>query len=98
MKSIHSIRALPSPTPTHLPTHPSLTVCCVDIQNIDNEVNVNDPSVAQHNPLSGPIRRNSNASSFSWCTCSVSICRDQLNGRVAWVGQPNDQVCRARLA
>jgi hypothetical protein len=63
----------------------------VDIENVNNEVNADDPRVAHHNPLSGPIRRNSNSSSYSWCTCSVSICVNQLNGRVAWVGQPNDQ-------
>ncbi|KAG2448768.1 hypothetical protein HYH02_006122 [Chlamydomonas schloesseri] len=63
-------------------------VCCVDIQSVDNEVNEDDPAVAHHNPLSGPIRRNSDASSYSWCTCSVSICEKQLKGRVAWVGRP----------
>lgn len=41
-------------------------VCCVDIQNVDNTVNEDDPHVAQHNPLSGPIRRNSHNSSYSW--------------------------------
>lgn len=41
-------------------------VCCVDIQNIENEYNEDDATVAWHNPLSGPIRRNSNSSSYSW--------------------------------
>ncbi len=63
-------------------------MCCVDIQNVDNELNVDDPTVASINPLSGPIRRNSHNSSYSWCTCSVSICEKQLKGRVAWVGKP----------
>ncbi|KXZ46515.1 hypothetical protein GPECTOR_43g952 [Gonium pectorale] len=65
-------------------------VCCVDIQNVDNEVNEDDPTVAHHNPLSGPIRRNSDPSSYSWCTCSASICEKQLRGRVAWIGRPGD--------
>lgn len=65
-------------------------VCCVDIQNVDNADNTADPAVARHNPLSGPIRRNSDASSYSWCVCSTSICTDQLNGTVAWVGAPGD--------
>jgi hypothetical protein len=65
-------------------------VCCVDIQSVDNALNSDDASVARHNPLSGPIRRNSNASSYSWCVCSVSICTRQLNGTVAWVGTPGD--------
>ena len=63
-------------------------VCCVDIRNVGNEVNTADPSVARRNPLRGPIMRNSNPSSYSWCVCSVSICVDQLNGTVAWVGAP----------
>ncbi|GLI63971.1 hypothetical protein VaNZ11_007139 [Volvox africanus] len=63
-------------------------VCCVDIQNVDNEFNVDDPTVARHNPLSGPIRRNSNPGSYSWCTCSATICEKQLKGRVAWIGRP----------
>jgi hypothetical protein len=61
-------------------------VCCVDIQDVDNDMNSEDPSVAQHNPLAGPIRRNSQSSSYSWCTCSETICEKQLKGRVAWVG------------
>jgi hypothetical protein len=63
-------------------------VCCVDIQSVGNAQNTADPSVARYNPLEGPITRNSDASSYSWCVCSVSICRDQLNGTVAWVGKP----------
>lgn len=63
-------------------------VCCVDIKSVDQEYNEDDPHVAYHNPLSGPIRRNSHPSSYSWCTCSVSICEKQLGGRVAWVGRP----------
>ena len=46
--------------------------------------------MARYNPLSGPIRRSSDASSYSWCVCSVSICTDQLNGTVAWVGRRGD--------
>ena len=65
-------------------------VCCVDIQNVGNARNDADASVARHNPLEGPITRNSDPSSYSWCVCSVSICRDQLNGTVAWVGTPGD--------
>mmetsp|Transcript_28194 Transcript_28194/g.71896 ORF Transcript_28194/g.71896 Transcript_28194/m.71896 type:complete len:148 (-) Transcript_28194:1429-1872(-) len=65
-------------------------VCCVDIKNVDNEVNEHDPSVAYRNPLSGPIRRNSHNSSYSWCTCSETICEKQLKGRVAWVGRPGN--------
>ena len=63
-------------------------VCCVDIQSVDNALNDADPAVSRHNPLSGPIRRNSDAASYSWCVCSVSICTQQLNGTVAWVGAP----------
>ncbi|KAG1679928.1 hypothetical protein FOA52_006992 [Chlamydomonas sp. UWO 241] len=58
-------------------------VCCVDIKNVDNEANTDDAHVAARNPLSGPIRRNSHESSYSWCTCSESICERQLNGRMA---------------
>ena len=65
-------------------------VCCVDIQNVGNARNEADASVARHNPLEGPITRNSDPSSYSWCVCSVSICRDQLNGTVAWVGTQGD--------
>ncbi len=65
-------------------------VCCVDIQAVGNSLNTDDPSVARHNPLEGPITRNSDASSYSWCVCSVSICTKQLNGTVAWVGVPGD--------
>ena len=63
-------------------------VCCVDIQDVDNELNAEDPTVARHNPLAEPIRRNSHKSSYSWCTCSETICEKQLKGRVAWVGKP----------
>lgn len=65
-------------------------VCCVDIQNAANSKNSKDSTVARHNPLEGPIRRNSDASSYSWCVCSVSICINQLNGTVAWVGAPGN--------
>ncbi|KAG2501283.1 hypothetical protein HYH03_001085 [Edaphochlamys debaryana] len=65
-------------------------VCCVDIQNVDNAHNTDDPTVASYNPLAGPIRRNSHPSSYSWCTCSASICIRQLGGRVAWIGKPGD--------
>jgi hypothetical protein len=65
-------------------------VCCVAIQSVDNALNADDAGVARHNPLAGPIRRNSDASSYSWCVCSVSICTHQLNGTVAWVGTPGD--------
>ena len=65
-------------------------VCCVDIQSVDNAVNGADRSVARYNPLAGPIRRNSDASSYSWCVCSVAICTQQLNGTVAWVGAPGN--------
>jgi len=65
-------------------------VCCVDIQSVDNADNNADPTVARYNPLAGPIRRNSDASSYSWCVCSVKICTEQLNGTVAWVGTPGD--------
>ena len=41
-------------------------VCCVDIKSVDQEYNEDDPHVAYHNPLSGPIRRNSHPSSYSW--------------------------------
>eukprot|EP00730_Choanoeca_flexa_P015022 TRINITY_DN6781_c0_g1_i1.p1 TRINITY_DN6781_c0_g1~~TRINITY_DN6781_c0_g1_i1.p1 ORF type:complete len:154 (+),score=24.68 TRINITY_DN6781_c0_g1_i1:132-593(+) len=67
-------------------------VCCVDIKNVDNEHNTDDPTVARHNPLSEPIRSNSDKSSYTWCTCSESICTDQLDGTVAWVGQPGDKI------
>lgn len=63
-------------------------MCCVDIQNVGNAHNVNDGTVARFNPLEGPIKRNSDASSYTWCVCSVSICTQQLNGTVAWVGKP----------
>lgn len=65
-------------------------VCCVEIKNVDNEYNTNDRSVAFHNPLSGPIRRNSQPHNYSWCTCSALICEEQLHGRVAWVGKAGD--------
>lgn len=65
-------------------------VCCVDIKSLDNELNAHDPNVAHHNPLSGPILRNSHKSSYSWCTCSATICEKQLGGRVAWIGRPGD--------
>eukprot|EP00045_Choanoeca_perplexa_P000259 m.13565 g.13565 ORF g.13565 m.13565 type:complete len:149 (+) comp10182_c0_seq1:101-547(+) len=67
-------------------------VCCVDIHNVDNPHNQHDAGVARHNPLSEPIRANSDTSSYSWCTCSESICTDQLHGTVAWVGLPGDQI------
>jgi hypothetical protein len=50
------------PLPCSIP--PSIHPSCA--QNVDNEVNEDDPSVAHHNPLSGPIRRNSNSSIYSW--------------------------------
>ena len=65
-------------------------VCCVDITAVDNAVNDADSTVARYNPLAGPIRRNSDASSYSWCVCSVKICTEQLNGTVAWVGVPGN--------
>ncbi|MEW5302750.1 MAG: hypothetical protein WDW36_005500 [Sanguina aurantia] len=65
-------------------------VCCVDIQSVDNQINQDDPTVSTFNPLSGPIKRNSNSSSYAWCVCSQSICTNQLKGRVAWVGQSSD--------
>mmetsp|Transcript_16557 Transcript_16557/g.28380 ORF Transcript_16557/g.28380 Transcript_16557/m.28380 type:complete len:139 (+) Transcript_16557:118-534(+) len=63
-------------------------VCCVDIKAVDNDFNMEDSTVSRYNPLSGPITRNSDSSSYSWCTCSESICTQQLKGRVAWVGKP----------
>lgn len=41
-------------------------VCCVDIQDVGNAINADDPTVASHNPLAGPIMRNSDPSSYSW--------------------------------
>ena len=63
-------------------------VCCVDVQNVNNLINEKDSTVARLNPLRGPIMRNSDSSSYSWCVCSVSICVDQLNGTVSWIGKP----------
>jgi hypothetical protein len=66
-------------------------VCCVAIRAVANARNEADASVARHNPLEGPITRNSaDADNLSWCVCSVSICVNQLNGTVAWVGRPGD--------
>ncbi len=47
------------------------------LQNVDNEVNEDDPTVAYHNPLSGPIRRNSHSSSYSWCGEWPGACVDK---------------------
>jgi hypothetical protein len=36
------------------------------------------------NPLERVIKAASNATSYSWCTCSEEICREQLGGKVQW--------------
>lgn len=60
-------------------------VCCVDIKNMDNEVNTHDPNVAHNNPLSGPISRNSHKSSYSWCVDGPWLRACPLNIRpCAW--------------
>lgn len=55
-------------------------VCCVDIQMPENP---HSPH-GNFNPLEHVIKSASNASSYSWCTCSENICEMQLGGRVAW--------------
>ena len=55
-------------------------VCCVDISTPDNP----DSPHGNRNPLFAAITAASNASSYSWCTCSEEICEEQLGGRVAW--------------
>ncbi|KAH7623686.1 hypothetical protein NADE_008509 [Nannochloris sp. 'desiccata'] len=55
-------------------------VCCVDIQMPDNS---HSPH-GNFNPLERVIKAASNSTSWSWCTCSEEICRDQLGGTVLW--------------
>lgn len=55
-------------------------VCCVDIATPENELSPH----GNRNPLLRAITAASNATSYSWCTCSEEICEEQLKGRVEW--------------
>ena len=56
------------------------------MQTPNYEYYITDDGEYVKNPLAEPIKRNSDSSSYSWCTCSESICYNQLGGTVAWVG------------
>jgi hypothetical protein len=55
-------------------------VCC---EHISMPENPNSPH-GNFNPLERVIKAASNATNYSWCTCSEEICREQLGGQVAW--------------
>lgn len=59
-------------------------ICCTNIKNLSNPYNRSDKSVAYYNPLENVIKRNSDKSNYSWCTCSEKICTEQLGGKVEW--------------
>jgi hypothetical protein len=68
-------------------------VCCADIQLPDPAMysgsRLPHNTSSFHNILESRIRSVSRPESYSWCTCSIDVCENQLGGKVQWILQPD---------